>query len=443
MEKAAASTRAPAGVLLLIALCLSVIVQCGSLLLVTEHFGYFDMYFDISKPIFIVCSLLLFSGASMLFLCARFSFGYVVGYAFLITVMNFIWLNYFSRLYYDHEIAGVVVAASLLLFLLPALLLGATARRRMEIAPLPFLLLVRSAGVVFIATILFAARYNFRLVGLANIYEFRNQIEFPTVLSYLINMSINVIGPFIFACQIERKRYLGAFAIAAILLMFYPVTLSKTALFAPFWLTALAIAIRGSNPKFGVVALFLLMPLLGIIAHFIGSVSSELYFATVNFRMIVIPANVLEHYLDYFQVNPTTGFCNVGLLQNYLRCSDTEQISVILNQRYALGNQNGSFLATEGVATFGVYFMPIAALLCGGIIGLGNAASNELPARFIAISGGMMPFVMNNIPMSTALLSGGYGLLIVFWALTPKLGLEVSLEMSKLEIPRHEESLEL
>src|SRR5207247_1161367 len=129
-------------------------------------------------------TLLVFSSASMLFLFVRFSFGYMVGYAFLITGMNFIWLTNFSKLSYDHELASLVVAGSILLFLLPVLLLGTGARRRMEIAPLAFVLLIRGAVVVLIATLLFAGSYNFRLVGLGSIYDFRDQIGFPLVLSY-------------------------------------------------------------------------------------------------------------------------------------------------------------------------------------------------------------------------------------------------------------------
>jgi hypothetical protein len=172
------------------------------------------------------------------------------------------------------------------------------------------------------------------------------------------------------------------------------------------------------------ISLFLTMSSVGIVCAYSDLHAAFYYFGSVNFRLFAIPASVIEHYLEYFQSNPTTGFCHVGFLQQYLNCLNTEQLSVVMNKRYGLGNQNGSLFATEGVAAFGFYFMPVVGLVAGALIGLGNAASDGLSARFVAVSGGMMPLVMNNVPMSIALLTGGYLVLLVLWAVTAKSSLE-------------------
>ncbi len=408
---------------LVIVLWLNVIIQCVSLSLASDRYGYFHLYFSFSDPPFVAASIVLFFGISMLFVVAEFSFGYMIGYTFFTIVMNFIWLNHYSRLLYDLDMVAILMVASLIFFLLPALAFGGIRfLRDFVVSRGAFSSLLIGLIVFIFASFGSAAGYNFRVVGLDAIYGFREQIEFPTALNYAVNISIDTFGPFVFACLIERRRYLFAACIALLLMAFYPITLSKGALFAPFWLTMIALIMGGGNPRFRFVALFLTVFAVGIAAAFINGSVPFSYFGAVNFRLFAIPASVIEHYLDYFQSHPTTNFCHVGFLQQFLHCLSSEQLSVTMNNYYKLGNQNGSFFATEGVAAMGYYFMPVAALICGALVGLGNVASSGLSVRFVAISGGMMPLIMNNVPMSTALFTGGYLLLLVLWLVTPRPG---------------------
>ena len=406
---------------LVVALWLTVVVQCISLALVSGRYDYFHMYFNWSDPFFVATSVVIFSALSILFVVAEFSFGYVIGFTFFIIVMNFTWLSYRSRFDYDHAMVIVLVVSSFLLFLMPALLFGSRRRIRWTLPSswFPVLLVVLTA--IIGAVLVVAATYNFRVVGLGSIYEFRNEVIFPTALNYSVNVVINALAPYVFACWIERRNYICALCIVLLLLAFYPVTLSKGALFAPFWLVVLTLVMREGSPRLRFVAVYLAVVAIGVVAAFVQSGVAISYFGAVNFRLLAIPASVIEHYIDYFQTRPNTGLCHVGFMQQFLKCLSVDQLSVVMNNHYNLGNQNGSFLATEGVAAFGYYFMPIAALLCGAIVGLGNVASAGLSARFVLLSGGMMPLVMNNVPMSTTLFTGGYLVLILLWMISPRM----------------------
>src|SRR6185369_10933771 len=84
-------------------------------------------------------------------------------------------------------------------------------------------------GILLFAVIAFAAgaSYNFRLVSVDNIYDFRDSLTSPTIVNYLIGIASGALLPFAFACFVEQKKYWRAGAALLLLLSFYPVVLSK------------------------------------------------------------------------------------------------------------------------------------------------------------------------------------------------------------------------
>jgi hypothetical protein len=87
---------------------------------------------------------------------------------------------------------------------------------------------------------------------------------------------------------------------------------------------------------------------------------------------------------------------------------------------YKLGNFNASLFATEGIASVGMLFAPIATFLCGLVIAVGNRPSARLPAAFVLISGAVLPQILLNIPLATTLLTHGAGILFLLWYVTPR-----------------------
>jgi len=84
------------------------------------------------------------------------------------------------------------------------------------------------------------------------------------------------------------------------------------------------------------------------------------------------------------------------------------------------GNLNASLFATEGIASVGLLFAPLTALLCGLVIALGNRLSAGLPPRFILISAAVLPQLFLNVPLTTVLLRYGAALIFLLWYLTPR-----------------------
>jgi hypothetical protein len=91
-----------------------------------------------------------------------------------------------------------------------------------------------------------------------------------------------------------------------------------------------------------------------------------------------------------------------------------------MQKAYDLGNLNASLFATEGLASVGLLFAPIATFGCGLVIALGNRLSAGLPPRFILLSSGVLLPIMLNVPLSIVLNTHGAALLFLLWYITPR-----------------------
>jgi hypothetical protein len=198
--------------------------------------------------------------------------------------------------------------------------------------------------------------------------------------------------------------------------------LSKLALFAPAWILVLLVLSKFFEARTATVLSLFLPVFLGVvlIATVPIAFGSFAYFDKVNIRMIATPSSAIDIYNDFFSRNPHTYFCQLSFLKSLMPCPYQDQLAVVMEKAYGFGNLNASLFATEGVASVGLYLAPLAALLCGLVIGCANRLSTGLPPRFILVSGALLPQVLLNVPFSTALITHGMGLLMLLWYVTPR-----------------------
>jgi hypothetical protein len=88
-----------------------------------------------------------------------------------------------------------------------------------------------------------------------------------------------------------------------------------------------------------------------------------LYFSTVNFRTIAIPSVAMDVYEDFFAKHDLTHFCQITILKPIMKCPQT-QLSIVMQWAYKLGSFNASLFATEGIASVGTLFAPVAVFIC-------------------------------------------------------------------------------
>jgi hypothetical protein len=404
-----------------------IIICCASLIYLANddhpiafYPAPFHLFFDPARLHIAVAVAAAFTLVSYLFTLARFSLGYFVGFYFYTMVLGFLWLNCFTDLKYDHRLAGLSAAASTVAFLLPALFISSPVRQAYMLSAAAFDRLLTVFLMLGIATIAVGAAYNFRFVAIPAIYDFRDKLELPTLLNYAIGMTSGALLPFAFAGFMVRKAYWKAGAVLLLLLFLYPVTLSKLALFTPVWLAAILFLSKLFEARVAVILSLAAPVLSGLVSVYLFNGKASLYISMVNHRMVAIPSLAMTVYNDFFSTHDLTHFCQISFLKYLVSCPYREPLSVVMERTYNIGHFNASLFATEGIASVGVLFAPIAVLVCGLVIAVGNRLSAGLPSGFILTSGAIMAQVLLNVPLTTVLLTHGAGLLFLLWYITPR-----------------------
>jgi hypothetical protein len=395
-------------------LCISLIAVAGDV--IPAH----QIRFDADNLPFAALSVLALGCFVILFASARFSIGFVASFYLFAVTGGYLWLSFFTPLHYDHTTARVSVVMSFAAFALPALFITeplSTAtfltHRQMDLVSLALVFICAFVAV-------YASQFNFHLVALIDADPLRNTLTFSSWVNYAINISVGTLLPFCYAWFVSRRRYAVASIAIAILLAFYPIMLNKTALLAPFWLIALTVLLKLVSVRSAVILSLLLPLILGLAAKVIDPHPPELLFRLINFRMLAIPASGIDHYLHFFSTHPLTHFCQISIIGKIFGCSLPDQLGIVMAKEYALGNYNASLLATEGIASVGVYLAPLSTLLCGFVVALCNMASARLEPAFVFLSGSILAQVLTNAPLSTMLLTHGGFLMFVLWFIAPR-----------------------
>ena len=400
--------------------CLSLIYVAASQYPNAFNPTEFHIFYDPSRWYVAAAAVAAFALVSYFFLRCDFSIGYFIGFYLYTMVLGYLWLNCFTDLNYDHLSAALSAAASTVAFLVPALLIVAPIRQTFVLSAPALDRLSTCILLLAAAVIAVGASYNFRLVGVENIYDFRDRIEFPTLLNYLIGTVSSALLPFAFAGFAARTAYWRAGAVLLLSLLFYPVTLSKIALFMPCWLVGVWLLSKLFEARTTIVLSLLIPIMAGLVLITVFGTHAVLYFATINFRMIAIPSVGLDVYNDFFSRHDLTYFCQITPLKRIMQCPYQDPLAAMMKAQYKLGFFNTSLFATEGIASVGILWAPVSALGCGLIIALGNRLSKGLPTAFIMISGAMLPLTLLNVPLTTVLLTHGAGLLFLLWYVTPR-----------------------
>ena len=398
---------------------LHIVIFCASLIQVAQWQSY--MLYDAARVHYAIAAVGAFSTVSLFFIFARFSFGYFIGFSLFSMILGFIWLSSFSKYTYDHTLAALSAAASAVLFLIPALFINAPIKQKFALSPRALDHFLKFILLLAVGTIVAASFYNFRLVSIRQIYDIRNELFFPAPIRYLTGIVSTVLLPFACACYLALNRRSWAAVSLLLLLLFYPIMLSKFALFSTGWIIVLLALSRIFEPRAATILSLFLPMFLGVVlmAWFLNRYTLY-YFGIANIRMMATPSSAMDVYNDFFASHPPTWFCQVSFLKPLMSCPYQEPLSVVMEKAYQLGNINASLFATEGIASVGLYLAPLVALACGLVIAIGNRVSAGLPPGFVLISAALLPQTFLNVPFTTAMLTHGAGFLFLLWYVMPR-----------------------
>jgi hypothetical protein len=379
-----------------------------------------------NEAVMAVPAIALATAVAGTFLTARFSFGYLAGFYLFAMMAGYFWLNTFGTLGYDRPAALLSATASILCFLAPALLITQPARRFFSLPHRAFDAL--PAAILGLSALVFlvSASNGIRLVGLSDMYKFRDTLDHSRAFYYFVGIFHGALMPFAFACFLARKRWLMLAALCVVSVLFYLVTLTKVSLFLSFMLIFIATLSAYFEPR-AVVILSLCIPTaIGMVSRAFGSDIAVQMFGFLSFRLLAVPSISLDHYYVFFADHPLTHFCQIAFTKPFMACPYSDPLGTVLSNWFGLGSMNASLFATEGVASVGPLFAPLSALVCGLVIAIGNMVSAGLPNRFILISAASVAHILLNVPLATTLVTYGLGVLFLLWYVTPRDYFEVS-----------------
>ena len=107
----------------------------------------------------------------------------------------------------ENQSAEISAAVSGVVLLAPALLVRFPVPQLFTLSEAAFEKLLTGLLALGAAVVLAGVLYNFRIVGLLDIYSFREDLRFPTTLNYLVGITSTAILPFLFACYALRSAY--------------------------------------------------------------------------------------------------------------------------------------------------------------------------------------------------------------------------------------------
>ncbi|QAU42687.1 hypothetical protein XH86_13680 [Bradyrhizobium guangdongense] len=397
-----------------------------SLICVARLYPAYHVIFSSEMLPAAVVTVAAFAVLAVLFARAHFSFGYFAGYYLFVMIAGYLWLNNFSEFTYNHRLSGFSAAISMVVFLLPALH-RPTLPRLLTLSPQAFERLLGCIVVVGAAAAAIGAYYNFRLVSLDSIYTYREALTAPTLVNYLVGTTTTALLPFAFACYAVRGNLWRACAVLVLLTLFYPVTLSKQAFFAPAWLLLMLVVTRFVSLRLTAILSLLLPTAAGLILvglYHYGLLPERFampVFQLVNLRMAAIPSLAMDYYNEFFFAHELTHFCQIGYLKPIMTCAYQEPIAVVIYNWFGIGGyMNASLFATEGVASVGPLLAPISAFVCGIVIAIANGMSAGISQRIVLVSGALLPQTLLNVPFTTVMLTHGSVLLFLLWYVMPR-----------------------
>jgi hypothetical protein len=143
-------------------------------------------------------------------------------------------------------------------------------------------------------------------------------------------------------------------------------------------------------------------------------------FTLANYRLYSVPAISFNVYYQFFTTNPHTYWSHIGFIGNFVHYPYGQPLSVVMQNAYELGNDNASFLETDGIAAAGTVVLPFVCLIFGLVMVGINSCLRGLNGTLCAIVMASISVVIIDTGLGPALLTNGLALVTVVLLFAPR-----------------------
>ena len=345
--------------------------------------------------------------AVFIFIPIPIVFAPMVGAAEFWGVYRLLWLGYFA-------------ACSLSSLTVQVPLPVVSERRFREIILALYLLF----GLGFAYTL---ATNHFAIVGLAKAHAAAADVTVSGLQGYMLVGYVTSFGGLLVAVAIMfRKYYLLLLALAGFVCC-YGTLEERNAILMPAWIAYVYLAhkfyFRDSATKYllTVMAPFVCGVLL---ATFLGleDRQSVLYsaFTLANYRLYSVPAIGFNVYYNFFATHPLTYWSHIGFISNFVTYPYAQPLALVMAEAYRLGNDNASFLETDGVAAAGTVMLPFISIIFGLVLVAINSCMRGLNLTLCAIVMAGSSVALIDTGLGPGLLTNGLALLTLELVFAPR-----------------------
>lgn len=281
-----------------------------------------------------------------------------------------------------------------------------------------YLLIVLSLTVIYISYYYTGFRFHF---GLMDVYDIRTEARDYNIsffLGYLSTFSDNIL-PLLLVYYMARRNWIVSIFISFVILLNFGITGTKQIIFLLFLAILGFLFVKPFRTSKYFIWFFLLIPIISI-SEF--SYLSSYYVSIFSlYRVMFIPSKLHYIYYSYFSVNEFDYF-RQSALKWLLDSPYKENIGFIIGYQdigeWTARANNGLFsdsymnLGYLGVLVFPILLIIVVKLIEGATLGL------DRRLFFIIITS--VSFILLGMTLTSALLSSGILLMIIFLNLLPR-----------------------
>lgn len=315
---------------------------------------------------------------------------------------------------YQEIYINVVFCFSMSLFFLVDKINLKTFRVKETIQPIHVLLMTSCLTLY----VLFIYRNNLRIVGFEDVYDLRreNDVYGKSIVEiYLTAWLYNVMLPLCLTFGIMLQKKISFIIGMVGCFVMYISTGSKASLLLPIIYIGIYFLIRNNYKQIFKNSLKYLSLLILLLTQIEFSFFSSLLLS----RTIGNGGLLTYKYFDFFSTNPNTYFSHINIINKITNNYPYEDSMVgqVVGREYwgPTMNANANFWATDGLASLGLYGVPIISIIfCFFLIFL-NSITRKQNQLFILLC--CLPFILNitNTSFFSSLLTGGGFLIVIFF----------------------------
>jgi len=265
---------------------------------------------------------------------------------------------------------------------------------------------------------------NFRFANLEEIYDVRSLMSeivasSGTRLGFYAQMWLaGFFLPFCVAYwAFTRKNKFLIIAGAGYLILF-GIGGSKTTLFASVYIYLVYLWVRNIGRHSQTFFAFGLccMLLAGEALQLLGLEKIAFWYKTVvNFRTFAVPQLTFPQYFKFFENHPLTYMSHVTGFNYFIKYPYSGDIPRYIGEFFygSPVGANAGLWAGDGITAFGPYGIIILSFVCAYLFWLIDSISAPFDSRFVMIAITYIATSFTNISLSTTLVSGGLGLLLL------------------------------